>query len=66
MDSVRKSTDVSNRKELMEEMIRKKNLFNLHKWDYLRKKREEQEVRMTEIVNRRKIVRTWLMMQESI
>lgn len=53
MDSVRKSYDAKLRKECLEEMKRKKNMFNLCKWDIIRKKKAEEEKRMETVIRRK-------------
>jgi len=57
--SVRKSFDAKLRKEFLEDMKRKKNLFNLCKWEIIRKKREEEEKRMEGVVRRQQVSSFW-------
>lgn len=58
--TLRKSSDANYRKSQIEELERKKKVFYLYKWDFLRQKRQEQEERIKAIVYQRDICTKWL------
>jgi hypothetical protein len=58
--SIRKGTDAVHRKEQLEELERKKKIFYLYKWDFLRQKRNEQEVRINQIIQKQQLATQWV------